>query len=107
MNIVRENFRKLPKEELNVDGQIIPFKGKSNTRVINLTAVIIKCLHKLVAGVVFVMILYCTGTGESPEYVFRTNIATDLCEIVPHSVKHKICCDSFLQLFDWKLNLKE
>ena len=33
LNIIKENFRKIPKEEkLSADEQIIPFKGRSNMK---------------------------------------------------------------------------
>ncbi|CAF3879446.1 unnamed protein product, partial [Rotaria sp. Silwood1] len=71
LNIIKENFRTIPKEEkLSVDEQIIPFKagGKS--------------------GICYDFIFY-TGKGNQQQHGFCTDIVLNVCETVPRFANHK------------------
>ena len=100
LNIVKENFRKIPKEEnLSADEQIIPFKGRSIMKQHmplkpNRWGYKMFVLAGGETGICYDFIFY-TGKGEKSEYGFCTKIVLALCETVPHDINHKLYCDNF------------
>ncbi|CAF3223249.1 unnamed protein product [Rotaria sp. Silwood2] len=100
LNIVKENFRKIPKEEkLSADEQIIPFKGRSIMKQHmplkpNRWGYKMFVLAGGESGICYDFIFY-TGKGEKSEYGFCTKIVLALCETVPHDINHKLYCDNF------------
>ncbi|CAF1429375.1 unnamed protein product [Adineta ricciae] len=79
LNIVKENFRKIPKEEkLSADEQIIPFKGRS-----------IMKQHMPLKPNRWGYKMFVLAGGESGicyDFVFYT---------VPRGINHKLYCDNF------------
>jgi hypothetical protein len=100
LNIVKENFRSIPKEEkLSADEQIIPFKGRSIMKQHmplkpNRWGYKMFVLAGGESGICYDFIFY-TGKGEKSEYGFCTNIVLALCETVPHGINHKLYCDNY------------
>ncbi|CAM4813148.1 unnamed protein product [Rotaria magnacalcarata] len=111
LNIIRENFQKLTKEEqLSVDEQIIPFKGKSIMKQHmpnkpNRWGYKMLVLAGGKTGICYDFIRY-TGKGESPQYDFCTNIVLDLCETVSRLMNHKIYFDNYFTTIRLQVELK-
>ncbi|CAF1588696.1 unnamed protein product [Didymodactylos carnosus] len=110
LNIVKENFRKIPKEEkLSVDEQIIPFKGRSimkqhMPKKPNRWGYKMFVLAGGESGICYDFIFY-TGKGDKTEYGFCTNIVLALCETVPRSINHKLYCDNFYTTIQLQVEL--
>ncbi|CAF1435480.1 unnamed protein product, partial [Rotaria sordida] len=94
LNIVKENFRKIPKEEkLSIDEQIIPFKGKSIMKQHmpnkpNRWGYKMFLLAGGKSGICYDFIFY-TGKNDRKKHEFCTDIVLDLCETVPRFKNHK------------------
>ncbi|CAF5106279.1 unnamed protein product [Rotaria sp. Silwood1] len=89
LNIIKENFRTIPKEEkLSVDEQIIPFKagGKS--------------------GICYDFIFY-TGKGNQQQHGFCTDIVLNVCETVPRFANHKVYFDNYFTTIRLQVELKK
>lgn len=100
LNIVKENFRKIVKEEkLSADEQIIPFKGRSIMKQHmplkpNRWGYKMFVLAGGESGIYYDFIFY-TGKGEKSEHCFCTKIVLELCETVPRRINHKLYCDNY------------
>ncbi|CAF1479637.1 unnamed protein product, partial [Rotaria sordida] len=100
LNIVKENFRKISKEEkLSIDEQIIPFKGKSimKQHMPNKPNRWDYKMFLLVggkSGICYDFIFY-TGKNDKKKHGFCTDIVLDLCETVPRFINHKVYFDNY------------
>ena len=100
LDIVKENFRKIPKEEhLSVDEQIIPFKGKSIMKQHmpnkpNRWGYKMYLLAGGDSGLCYDFVFY-TGKGDEPHYGFCTDIVLKLCETVPRLMNYKLYFDNY------------
>ena len=112
LNNVKENFRKIPKEEkLSADEQIIPFKGRSIMKQHmpnkpNRWGYKMFVLAGGETGICYDFIFY-VGKGDKPELGFCTNIVIDLCETVPRSSNHKLFCDNYYTTVQLQVELKK
>ncbi|CAF1602945.1 unnamed protein product [Adineta ricciae] len=112
LNIVKENFRKIPKEEnLCVDEQIIPFKGKSVMKQHmpnkpNRWGYKMFLLAGGESGLCYDFVLY-TGKSNSTEYGFCTDITLTLCETVPPMMNHKVYYDNYFTTIRLQVELKK
>jgi hypothetical protein len=100
LNIIKENFRKIPKEEkLSADEQMIPFKGRSIMKQ-HMPKKPHRWRYKMFvlaggdSGICFDFIFYTGKEGKSKNG-FCTQVVLDLCEKVPRSINHKLFCDNF------------
>ncbi|CAF3853099.1 unnamed protein product [Rotaria sp. Silwood1] len=100
LNIVKENFRKIAKEEkLSADEQIIPFKGRSIMKQ-HMPKKPHRWGYKMFilagsdSGICYDFKFY-TGKEGKPEHGLCTQVVLDLCETVPRSINHKLFCDNF------------
>ena len=100
LNIIKENFRKIPKEEkLSADEQIILFKGRSIMK-----QYMPKKPHRWGykmfvlaggdSGICYDFNFY-RGKESKSKYGFCTQVVLDLCETIPRSINHKLFCDNF------------
>ncbi|CAF3396410.1 unnamed protein product [Rotaria sp. Silwood2] len=112
LNIVKENFREIEKEEkLSVDEQIIPFKGKSIMKQ-HMPSKPNRWGYKMFllaggeSGICYDFIFY-TGKSDKPEYGFCTNIVLDLRETVPQAINHKVYCDNYFTTIRLHVELKK
>lgn len=100
LNIIKNNFRKLQKEEhLCVDEQIIPFKGKSVMKQHmpqkpNRWGYKMFLLCDSISGICYDFIFY-TGKMNEPEYGFCTDIVLKLCETIPKMMNYKLYFDNY------------
>ncbi|CAF4222863.1 unnamed protein product [Rotaria sordida] len=100
LNIVKENFRKISKEEkLSIDEQIIPFKGKSimKQHMPNKPNRWGYKMFLLVGGkssICYDFIFYA-GKNDKKKHGFCTDIVLDLCETVPRFINHKVYFDNY------------
>lgn len=100
LDIVKENFRKIPKEEkLSADEQIIPFKGRSVMKQYmpmkpNRWGYKMFLLAGAESGICYDFIFF-TGKSDKSELGFCTNIILKLCETVPRSINHKLYFDNY------------
>ena len=100
LNIVKENFRRIPKEEkLSADEQIIPFKGRSIMKQYmpqkpNRWGYKMFLLAGANSGICYDYIFF-TSKSDKTEYGFCTSIILKLCETVPRSINHKLYCDNY------------
>ncbi|CAF1406134.1 unnamed protein product [Rotaria sordida] len=99
LNIVKENLRKMSKEEkLSIDEQIIPFKGTSIMKQ-HMPNKPNRWGYKmfLLAGgkssICYDFIFY-TDKNDKKKHGFCTDIVLDLCEIVPRFINHKVYFDN-------------
>ena len=100
LNIVKENFRRIPKEEhLSVDEQIIPFKGKSIMKQ-HMPNKPDRWGYKMFllaggsSGICYDFVFY-TGKSNKSKYGFCTDIVLDLCETVPPMMNYKLYYDNY------------
>ncbi|CAF1258417.1 unnamed protein product [Rotaria sordida] len=100
LNIVKENSRKIPKEEkLSADEQIILFKGRSIMKQ-HMPKKPLRWGYKMFilagngSGLCYDFIFYTGKEGKSV-HGLCTQIVLDLCETVPRSINHKLFCDNF------------
>ncbi|CAF2058572.1 unnamed protein product [Rotaria magnacalcarata] len=109
LNIIKNNFRKIQKEEqLCVDEQIIPFKGKSvmkqhMPKKPNRWGYKMCILADSISGICYDFIFY-TGKANEPQYGFCTDIVLKLCETIPKMMNYKLYFDNYLLLFHLKFN---
>lgn len=112
LNIVKENFRKMPKEEhLTVDEQIILFKGKSIMKQHmpnkpNRWGYKMFLLAGGESGICYDFIFY-TGKGNEPEYGFCTDIVLKLYQNVPHMMNYKLYFDNYFTNIRLQVELKK
>jgi hypothetical protein len=110
LNIVKENFRKIQKEEkLSADEQIIPFKGRSIMKQHmpnkpNRWGYKVFVLAGGESGICYDFVLY-TGKGDKVEHGFCTDIIITLCETVPRSNDHQLFCDNFFTTIQLQVEL--
>lgn len=112
LNIVKENFRRIPKEEkLCVDEQMIPYKGKSIMKQ-HMPSKPIRWGYKMFllaggeSGICYDFVLY-TGKGDKAEYGFCTDIVLTLCETVPRNLNHQLYCDNYFTTIRLQVELKK
>lgn len=112
LNIIKENFRMIPKEEkLSVDEQIIPFKGKSIMKQ-HMPNKPHRWGYKMFllagsdSGICYDFIFY-TGKGDKRKYGFCTDIVLDLCETVPRFINHKLYFDNYFTTIRLAIELKK
>ncbi|CAF3441226.1 unnamed protein product [Rotaria sp. Silwood2] len=112
LNIIKENFRKIPKEEnLSVDEQIIPFKGKSIMKQ-QMPNKPHRWGYKMfllaggASGICYDFIFY-TGKANEPKYGFCTDIVLKLCETVPRMMNHKLYFDNYFTTISLQVQLKK
>ena len=100
LNIVKENFRRIPKEEhLSVDEQMIPFKGKSIMKQhmpnkSNRWGYKMFLLAGGTSGICYDFIFY-TGKADTSQYGFCTDVVLELCQTVPFMINHKVYFDNY------------
>jgi hypothetical protein len=100
LNIVKENFRQIPKEEnLCVDEQIIPFKGRSVMKQHmpnkpNRYGYKMFLLAGGESGICYDYVLY-TGKNNNTQHGFCTDITLELCETVPRKMNYKVYYDNY------------
>ena len=100
LDIVKKNFRKIPKEEkLSADEQIIPFKGRSIMKQYmpqkpNRWGYKMFLLAGADSGIRYDFIFFTCKHGKL-EHGFCANIILQLCETVPHSINHKLYSDNY------------
>ena len=112
LNIVKENFRKIPKEEnLSVDEQIIPFKGRSvmkqhMPKKPNRWGYKMFLLAGGESGICYDFVLY-TGKADKPKHGFCTDITLELCQTVPPMMNYKVYCDNYFTTVRLQVELKK
>ncbi|CAF4020199.1 unnamed protein product [Rotaria sp. Silwood2] len=112
LNIVKENFRIIPKEEkLSVDEQIIPFKGRSimkqhMPKKPNRWGYKMFLLAGGKSGICYDFIFY-TGKGNQQQHGFCTDIVLDVCETVPRFANHKVYFDNYFTTIRLQVELKK
>jgi hypothetical protein len=112
LNIVKNNFRKIPKEEnLSVDEQIIPFKGKSimkqhMPKKPNRWGYKMFLLAGGSSGICYDFIFYVGKTNE-PEHGFCTDIVLKLCETIPRMMNYKLYFDNYFTTIQLQVELKK
>ncbi|CAF1289502.1 unnamed protein product [Adineta steineri] len=100
LNIVKENFRQIPKEEhLSIDEQIIPFKGKSVMKQ-HMPNKPNRWEYKMYllcggnSGICYDYELY-TGKSNQTQHGFCTDIVLKLSETSPRMKNHKVYFDNY------------
>ncbi|CAF1619795.1 unnamed protein product [Adineta ricciae] len=100
LNIVRESFRQIPKEEhLSVDEQIIPFKGKSIMKQHmpnkpNRWGYKMYLLAGGQSGICYDFAFY-TGKANGTQHGFCTDIVLQLSETIPRMKNYKLYFDNY------------
>ncbi|CAF1505066.1 unnamed protein product [Rotaria sordida] len=112
LNIVKENFRKISKEQkLSIDEQIIPFKGKSimKQHMPNKSNRWSYKMFLLVggkSGICYDFISY-TGKNDKKKHGFCTDIVLDLCETVSSFTNHKVYFDNYFATIHLQVELRK
>ena len=113
-NIVKNNFRKIEKEEkLSVDEQIIPFKGRSIMKQ-HMPAKPHRWGYKVFllagygSGICYDFLFYYGKSDlDTEEKRFCTKVVLELCETIPRSNMHKLCFDNYFTTIKLQVELKK
>ena len=109
---MKENFRQIPKEEnLCVDGQIIPFKGRSimkqhMLKKPNRWGYKMFLLAGSESGICYDFVFYI-GKANTTEHGFCMDITLELYETVPPMMNYKLYCDNYFTTIRLQVGLKK
>ncbi|CAM4740376.1 unnamed protein product [Rotaria magnacalcarata] len=114
LNIVKNNFRKIEKEEkLSVDEQIIPFKGRSIMKQ-HMPNKPHRWGYKMFllavgeSGICYDFLFYVGKSDfDTQEQGFCTRVVLELCETVPRSIMHKRFFDNYFTTIKLQVELKK